>query len=79
MATINIRVDDKLKSQSFAVLEELGATPSDVLRQTLEYIAKNHKLPFQTVLMNDDDLELLQIAKERLKAPQRVKVSLDEL
>ena len=59
MATINIRIDDNLKTQSFAALEELGVTPSDVLRQTLEYVAVNHKLPFHSVLVNDDDLELL--------------------
>ncbi len=79
MATINIRIDDELKAQSYAALEELGVTPSDVLRQTLEYIAVNHKLPFQSVLMSDDDAKLLEVVKERLANPQRVKVSLDDL
>lgn len=79
MATINIRIDDKLKAESYAALEELGVTPSEVLRQTLEYVAQNNKLPFQSVLVNEEDLELLEKAKQRLMSPQRVKVKLDEL
>lgn len=79
MATINIRIDDNLKAKSYAALEELGVSPSDALRQTLEYVAQNHKLPFQSVLVNDEDRELLEIARQRLSSPQRVKVSLDDL
>ena len=79
MAKINIRIDDNLKAKSYAALEELGVSPSDVLRQTLEYVAQNNRLPFQSVLVDDQDRELLAIAKQRLSAPQRIKVSLDDL
>ncbi|GLO63084.1 transcriptional regulator [Vibrio sp. MACH09] len=79
MATINIRIDDKLKAKSYAALEELGVTPSEVLRQTLEYVAQNNRLPFQTILVNEEDMELLETAKQRLISPQRVKVTLDDL
>jgi len=79
MATINVRVDDKLKAQSYAALEALGVTPSDALRQMLEYVAQNNKLPFQSILVNEDDLELIEVARERLEFPQRVRVSIDEL
>lgn len=79
MATINIRIDDNLKAKSYAALEELGVSPSDVLRQTLEYVAQNNRLPFQSVLVDDQDRELLAIAKQRLSAPQCIKVSLDDL
>ncbi|MDZ3885145.1 type II toxin-antitoxin system RelB/DinJ family antitoxin, partial [Escherichia coli] len=55
MATINIRIDDELKSRSYAALEKLGVTPSEVLRQTLEYVAQSGRLPFQQVLLTEDD------------------------
>ncbi|WP_299002524.1 type II toxin-antitoxin system RelB/DinJ family antitoxin [uncultured Shewanella sp.] len=79
MGTINIRIDNELKTQSYAALEKLGVTPSDFLRQTLEYVVQNGKLPFKQVLLNDEDAELIETARERLKHPQAVKVSLDDL
>lgn len=33
MGTINIRVDDGLKARSYAALEKLGVTPSELLRK----------------------------------------------
>lgn len=50
MGTINIRIDNDLKAQSYAALEKLGVTPSELLRQTLEYVAQNDKLPFKQVV-----------------------------
>ena len=79
MASINIRVDDELKTQSYAVLEKLGITPSELLRQTLEYVVQSGKLPFKPVILTDEDAELIAVARKRLVNPQPVKVSLDEL
>ncbi|MNR21458.1 RHH-type transcriptional regulator, rel operon repressor / antitoxin RelB [Pseudomonas linyingensis] len=79
MASINIRIDDELKARSFAQLEKLGVTPSELLRQTLQYVAERGKLPFKPVLLTDEDEALINLAKERLASPQRVKVSLDDL
>ncbi len=79
MSTINFRIDDDVKARSFEVLKELGITPSELLRQTLEYVAQNGRLPFRQVLMDDEDLALLEEVKRRLNDPQPVKVSLDEL
>lgn len=79
MGTITIRVDDNLKTEAYQALQELDVTPSELLRQTLEYVAVNHALPFKSVLLSDEDETLLQIARERLKAPQPVAVTLDEL
>ena len=80
MATINIRIDDELKSRSYAALEKLGVTPSEVLRQTLEYVSQSGRLPFQQVLLTEDDADLMAIVRDRLENPQAgVKVSLDEL
>ena len=79
MASINIRVDDELKTQSYAVLEKLGITPSELLRQTLEYVVQSGKLPFKPVILTDEDAELIAVARKRLVNPQPVKISLDEL
>mgnify|MGYP005869687241 CR=1 FL=1 len=79
MGTITIRVDDNLKTEAYQALQELDVTPSELLRQTLEYVAVNHALPFKSVLLSDEDETLLQIARKRLKAPQPVAVTLDEL
>lgn len=80
MASINIRIDDELKQKSFAELEKLGVTPSEVIRQTLAYVAEQQKLPFQSVLLTDEDADLIAIARERLLSPKKgIKVSLDDL
>ncbi|CNF14581.1 bifunctional antitoxin/transcriptional repressor RelB [Yersinia bercovieri] len=79
MGNINIRIDDDLKDRSYAVLEKLGVTPSDLLRQTLEYVAQSGKLPFKSVLLTDEDQALVAIVRERLANPQPVRVSLDDL
>jgi RHH-type rel operon transcriptional repressor/antitoxin RelB len=79
MGTISIRIDDALKEQSFTALERLGITPSELLRQSLLYVVQNQKLPFSTLLVNDEDAKLIAIAKKRLEQPQAVKVSIDEL
>jgi RHH-type rel operon transcriptional repressor/antitoxin RelB len=51
MGTINLRIDDDLKTRSYAVLEKLGVTPSELLRQTLEYVASQERLPFRTTVV----------------------------
>ena len=79
MASINIRIDDELKQRSFAELEKLGVTPSELLRQTLQYVAERGKLPFKAALLSEEDEALIAVVTERLAAPQRVKVSLDDL
>ena len=80
MGTINIRVDDDLKVRSYAALEKLGITPSELLRQTLEYVAQREALPFKSVLLTSDDEALIAIVKARLAEPKAgVKVSLNDL
>jgi RHH-type transcriptional regulator, rel operon repressor / antitoxin RelB len=79
MASINIRVDDELKARAYRELEKLGVTPSELMRQALQYVAERGQLPFRPVLMTEEDEALVAIVRERLAAPQRVKVTLDDL
>lgn len=79
MASINIRIDDELKVRAYRELEKLGVTPSELMRQALQYVAERGQLPFRPVLMTEEDEALIATVRERLAAPQRVKVSLDDL
>ncbi|RYD72977.1 MAG: type II toxin-antitoxin system RelB/DinJ family antitoxin [Verrucomicrobiaceae bacterium] len=79
MASINVRVDDDLKARAYSELEKLGVTPSELMRQALQYVAERGQLPFKPVLMTEEDEALLATVRERLADPQRVKVSLDDL
>lgn len=59
---------------------KLRVTPSELLRQTLEYVANQERLPFRTTVITEDEAELLTIVRERLSNPQQgIKVSLDDL
>lgn len=80
MGSITIRINNELKEKSYAVLERLGVTPSELLRQALEYVAEQERLPFKAAVLTDEDEELLAIVRERLDSPaQRIRISLDEL
>ncbi|GKX60234.1 type II toxin-antitoxin system RelB/DinJ family antitoxin [Leminorella grimontii] len=79
MGNINLRIDDDLKARSYAALEKIGMTPSEALRLTLEYIADNGCLPFKQTLLSNEDAELVNIVKERLRNPKPVRVTLDDL
>jgi RHH-type rel operon transcriptional repressor/antitoxin RelB len=79
MASINICIDDDLKAGAYHEPEKLGVTPSELMRQALQYVAERGQLPFKPVLMTEDDLAMIATVRERLANPQRVKVSLDSL
>ncbi len=79
MASINIRIYDELKTRAYHELEKFGVTPSELLRQTLQYVAERGQLPFRPVLMTEEDEALIASVRERLEAPQRVKAALDDL
>ena len=79
MASINVRVDDDLKNRAYRELERLGVTPSELMRQALQYVAERGQLPFRPILMTEEDESFINTVRERLASPQRVKVSLDDL
>ncbi|WP_436857958.1 type II toxin-antitoxin system RelB/DinJ family antitoxin [Citrobacter tructae] len=80
MATINVRLDDKLKNEAYAVLEKLNITPTEAVRLLFQYVAENGRMPVKTVTLSDNEEALLQTVRERLANPQKgVKIRLDEL
>jgi RHH-type rel operon transcriptional repressor/antitoxin RelB len=79
MASINVRIDDDLKARAYHELEKLGVTPSELMRQALQFVAERGQLPVKPVLMTEDEAALFATVRGRLANPQRVKVSLDDL
>jgi len=80
MASINLRIDDHFKAEAYRRLAELGVTPSDVIRQTFEYVVRTGRLPVKPHVLRDEDHDLLAIVRERLASPlSPVPVSLNDL
>ena len=68
MATLNVRLDDKLKNEAYAV------------RLLFQYVAENGRMPVKTLTVSDSEEALLRTVRERLANPQEaIKVRLDEL
>lgn len=81
MATVNFRVDDALKNQAYEVLRLHGVTPTELFTNALRYIADTGTLPIKSVLMTDDDEQLLKIAQKRSQDSQENfrEITLDDL
>lgn len=80
MATLNVRLDDKLKNEAYAVLEKLNITPTEAVRLLFQYVAENGRMPVKIVTISDSEDALLQTVRERLANPQKgIRVSLDDL
>ena len=70
MATVNFRVDESLKSKSYAVLKEKGIVPTDFFTSVLEYIATTGRLPVQKIIVSEEDADLLEVVRKRLNDPK---------
>ncbi|WP_039055569.1 type II toxin-antitoxin system RelB/DinJ family antitoxin [Enterobacter sp. Bisph1] len=80
MATLNVRLDDKLKEEAYSVLQKLDITPTEAVRLLFQYVAENGRMPLKTVTVSDDEEALLRIVRERLANPQKgIRVKLDDL
>lgn len=73
MASITVHIDDELKASAYIELKKLGVTPSELMRQALQYVVDFGQLPFKPALMTETTV------REWLAAPQRVKISIDDL
>ena len=80
MATLNVRLDDKLKNEAYAVLEKLNITPTEAVRLLFQYVAENGRMPVKTLTVSDSEEALLRTVRERMAYTQEaIKVRLDEL
>ncbi|NPQ62476.1 type II toxin-antitoxin system RelB/DinJ family antitoxin, partial [Escherichia coli] len=55
MATLNVRLDDKLKNEAYAVLEKLNITPTEAVRLLFQYVAENGRMPVKTLTVSDSE------------------------
>jgi len=79
-ATINVRLNEELKKSAYSALDELDISPSEAVRLLFEYISINKRLPIQTMVVSDEDIELITSIKNRLANPQQsIRVNLDDL
>lgn len=57
-ANYNIRIDNQLKDQSFAVIERFGLSPAQAIRLFLTQIAETNKIPLSFDYERLSDKEL---------------------
>ncbi|MWP63304.1 MULTISPECIES: type II toxin-antitoxin system RelB/DinJ family antitoxin [unclassified Gilliamella] len=78
---IQIRIDDKLRDESFSVFNQMNIKPNEAIRGFLRYVANNKRLPFKEVnLFIDEDEDILRIAEDRLRNPGKtIEVNVDDL
>ena len=79
MAVVKFRVDEDLKARALARLEELGVTPSELVRELLRYVAERGELPLELGQVVEEDEGPLATIRERMARPQRIKVLLEDL
>ncbi|MFT4021893.1 MAG: type II toxin-antitoxin system RelB/DinJ family antitoxin [Acinetobacter sp.] len=69
MSNVNFRVDDELKKRAYAVLNDLGVTPSALFKSVLQYVADTGKLPVQHVVLSEEDAKLLGQIRQHQAIP----------
>ncbi|WP_392560311.1 type II toxin-antitoxin system RelB/DinJ family antitoxin [Orbus mooreae] len=81
--SIQIRIDDKLRDESFSVFNQMNIEPNEAIRSFLRYVASNKRLPFKEVNLfidEDEDEDILKIAEDRLRNPGKtIEVNVDDL
>jgi DNA-damage-inducible protein J len=72
-AVVRARIDPRLKEQAARVLEAMGLTVSDVLREVMVRVAHDKELPFQvrTALGGMRDVRIGAITEEQFWARKR--------
>jgi len=69
MSAVTFRVDETLKAAAVEKLSAQGISLSDALRDTLAYIAETGHAPVKRTLVTDEDAQLIEIVRQRLKNP----------
>lgn len=73
-AFVRARMDEKVRDEAAAVLEEMGLTVSDVIRITLTRVAREHALPFELKIPNAETRAAIAEARE-IAANKRARFS----
>ena len=71
MSAVTFRVDKTLKAAAIEKLSAQGISLSDALRDTLTYIAETGRSPVKRTLVTNEDAQMIEIVRERLKNPAK--------
>ena len=77
--TISFRIPKQVKDSVKPILEANGMTLSELCQNVLVYVAETGKLPIKKILINEEDEELIRIARERQQEPGTIPVRLEDL
>jgi DNA-damage-inducible protein J len=59
-AIVRARIDQAIKDEAVAVLDAIGYTISDLFRILLIRIAREHEIPFQPLIPNEETIEAMK-------------------
>jgi len=62
-ALVQARIDRAVKEEAATVLSAMGLTVSDAVRLMLTRIAREHKLPFNPLIPNEETVEAMKEAR----------------
>lgn len=81
MTTLNIRLDDTLKQNAFAVIESYGLTPSQTIRLLLKQIADTGNIPldFERALRYENNSDTMTAIDDARAGKLTTYHSLDDL
>lgn len=63
---VRARIDESLKNEAAAVLDEMGLTVSDVVRMVLTRVARDRALPFELRLPNSETRSAMVEARDKM-------------
>ncbi|KTC65461.1 RelB antitoxin (plasmid) [Legionella adelaidensis] len=79
-AVVRARIDEHIKEEASAVLASMGLTVSDAFRMLLTRIAKEHALPFEPLIPNQQTINAMKEARRgQLKSFKTVQSLMDDL
>jgi DNA-damage-inducible protein J len=63
-ALVQARIDEAVKEEAAAVLASMGLTVSDAVRLLLTRVAKEHALPFDPLIPNEQTVQAMKEARQ---------------
>ncbi|MCQ2409715.1 MAG: type II toxin-antitoxin system RelB/DinJ family antitoxin [Clostridia bacterium] len=73
MATINIRVDEKLKKESERIFEELGLGMTSAMTIFLKAVVRNNGIPFSLEIPNEETLQAFKEVEDMISGKEKAK------
>jgi DNA-damage-inducible protein J len=61
---VRARISEEVKNEASAVLEAMGLTVSDAFRIMMTRIAREHALPFEPLIPNEETIAAMRAARK---------------